>query len=234
MKRIVYLLCCILLSVALFSTTANAAYDPTNSGIKYHELQKYFFVNSDKITEVPTEVQEAWDEIGVSLMNLFETERTTIYYTSGVSPETRKDSDGNYFNGRYVDASTVIYTGKYKSYGYAERPGRIYLYSDVKSSDTVIHEYGHALYDIYQYRVGYKNGFADTWAEIYEANKDSLSKYDTMAKNNVLVNEYEGFAEAFRIFKNDSEYLSNNNRRVYSFMFDTINEASKFRFSKNK
>lgn len=229
MKKLNLLLAISVLSIAI-PLKVNA-YDPTNSGIKYSELQDYFYVNDSTINDVPTEVQEAWAELGL-INKLFKKERTSIYYTSGVALKERVTDDGVYFDAKYISAKTTTMIGESGSYGYAERPGKIYLYSDVKDSETVIHEYGHALYDIYLYRVGYKNKFKDKWLEIYDANKKTLSKIDKSAKENVLENEYEGFAEAFRLYIIDPEALSKSHRRVYSFMNSIISEACRFNYSR--
>ena len=206
------------------------AYDPTNSGIEYTEFQDYFYTNSSKMTDIPDEVQEAWEKLGNTKL-LFDRERTTIYYTYGVPLKDRITDDNVYFDARYVMANTARYIGE-TSYGYAEKPGRIYLYSDVKSPGTVIHEYGHALYDIYSYRVGYKNKFREKWQKIYEDNKKSLSEFDKVSSENVLINEYEGFAEAFRIYIYDPEQLSKSCREVYSFVNDISSQANSFRYSR--
>jgi hypothetical protein len=224
----------LLLAITILSITIPLkvnAYDPTNSGIKYSELQDYLYINDSSIKTVPAEVQEAWDDLG-SVTRLFEKERTTIYYTSGVALKERVTDDGVYFDAKYINAQTATHVGKSGSYGYAERPGRIYVYSDVRDSETIIHEYGHALYDIYLYRIGYKNKFMDKWLEIYDSNKKSLSKIDKSTKENVLVNEYEGFAEAFRLYIVAPEVLSKSNRRVYSFMDSIVTEACRFNYSR--
>lgn len=229
MKKLNLLLAISVLSIAI-PLKVNA-YNPANSGIQYKELQDNFYVNDLSIKTIPDEVQEAWDDLGL-VNKLFEKEHTTIYYTSGVALEKRTIDDGGYFDAKYINAKTTTYIGKSGSYGYAEHPGEIYVYSDVKNPETVIHEYGHALYDIYLYRVGYKNKFKDKWLEIYDANKKTLSKMDKIAKENVPVNEYEGFAEAFRLYIIDPEALSKSNRRVYSFINSIVTEACRFNYSR--
>ena len=226
MKRIIpflFLICFMLTSINV------KAYDPENSGFKYYELQKRVYVNSDKITEIPTEVQEAWDEIGSYYMKMFEREKTTLYYTTGVSLSQRYTDDGVNYDGLYIKAQTVYTVKIRRKYYHPERGGKIYVYSDVKSADTVIHEYGHAAYDIYRYRIGFFNDFDDTWEEIYDKNKDILAKYDKISSVSVPLDSEEGFAEAFRWFVKDPESLNKKSRRVYTYMLEVMQKAGKFR-----
>lgn len=208
----------------LSGITVKASYDPDNSGLKYHELQSSFYTNSDQITEIPKEVQEAWDRIGADCMAIFEREKTEIYYTSGVSSDQRVDEEGTHYNGRYTPTKLIAVAKLTKKYLHPEVPGKIYVYSDVVSVETIIHEYGHAIYDIYLYKFGVDNGFAEIWEGVYNRNKDVLATYDEKSGINVPIDAREGFAESFRLLINDPDKLYNNNKEVYIFMHEALKQ----------
>lgn len=226
MKKLLFIIP--LIASIVFSSTVYA-YDPENSGIEYRELQEYFYVNDDSISEIPEEVQEAWDSMKFYMM-IFEKERTTVYYTSGIDPDERY-MDNEYYNGYYASAKTEYVTGAKGSHGRAVRPGKIFLYADANNSNTTIHEYGHALYNIYHYRVGYRNKFADNWSKIYGKERKALIKYDNQSSYAAQKGKpHEGFAEAFRIYVVDSTWLWKNCPDTYDFMKKTISETKKFDF----
>lgn len=206
------------------------AYDPANSGFKYYEVQKRFFSNKESLKEIPSEVQEAWDEIGDTYMDVFYREKTTIFYTFGVKSKDRYDKDlATYYEGKYYPANIIFTpTKKGRKYYSPQRGGMIYIYSDVKSKDTIIHEYGHAMYDIYYYRIGFSTGFEETWEEIYKKSKKSLAKYDYRTSYIVPDSPREGFAESFRLFIENPDLLNQRNKRVYDFMLKVCQEVVDF------
>ncbi len=118
---------------------------------------------------------------------------------------------------------------------YIKDPGKIEYYSNAEnfSPSAVIHEYGHMV-DWYatpvrgRYR-GYINGISGTseWKQIYEQNKDALSAVDEIARENVYINEQEGFAEAFRLSVLMPDRMAEDFPDVYWFVSKSINKYYK-------
>lgn len=128
---------------------------------------------------------------------------------------------------KYDKANGNVYYGTIKS-GWTE----YYSNSNVIFPESVIHEVGHHIDWI---SVPLSNVYKDTtcgisdsfeWTSLYNENKDKMSEIDYLASKNTNINKSEGFAEAFRLFCEKPEILSNICPDIYYYLENIVTEYS--------
>ena len=119
---------------------------------------------------------------------------------------------GEYIAGESIEAKFPVGY----NYGNKERP---------TFKKIFFHEVGHFLDDI-NYNGTFKYSSCYAWRKLPKKEREAISGYDNLSNQNTYNNQ-ELFAEAFKVYMLDAEYLKENAPKAYKIIENAIAEAAK-------
>lgn len=119
---------------------------------------------------------------------------------------------GEYIAGESIEAKFPVGY----NYGSKERP---------TFKKIFFHEVGHFLDDI-NYNGTFKYSSCYAWRKLPKKEREAISGYDSISNQNTYNNQ-ELFAEAFKVYVLDAEYLKENAPKAYKIIENAIAEAAK-------
>lgn len=122
---------------------------------------------------------------------------------------------GEYLAGEFIEAKFPIGYTEHSTKGKQKPTFRKIFF----------HEVGHFLDDI-NYNGTFKYSSGNAWRKLPKKECAAISEYDNMSAQNSY-NDRELFAEAFKIFILDPDYLQDNAPNAYQIIEKTIAEATK-------
>ena len=165
---------------------------------------------------------EAWNKLPESVQHLILKRQTPIKLGlkskhSGCDMISRDGNSyfakkmGEYVAGEYIEAKFP--TG--------------YLANSEKPTFEKIffHEVGHFLDDI-KYNDTFKYSSGNAWRKLSKKERTAIAEYDNMSEQNTYNNQ-ELFAEAFKIYMLDPDYVQGNAPKAYQIIEKAIAEAAK-------
>lgn len=166
---------------------------------------------------------DAWNQLPESVQHLILKRKTPIKLglKSKNSGYDSMSNDGNnhlakkmgeYIAGESIEANFPT--------GYSSRNKRKPTFEKI-----FFHEVGHFLDDI-NYNGTFKYSSSNAWRNLPKKEREAISGYDNMSSQNTYNNQ-ELFAEAFKIYIVDAEYLKDNAPKAYKIIENAIAEAKK-------
>ncbi len=227
MKRFISLLACsIILGLNLLSISSYA-YSPTESSYKQIPSTIFWYSGNDTCHELSM-AEFIRNEMPGYLYDIFQQEGVKIYLSSNVNKIDRQYEFG-YYDGLTYSASVVynsanmVVTGKNSEVS-------IYLYDNASDTSVYMHEFGHALDYLSEYITGTYKGskpisHSTEWQALYKKYSGVMGMCDSYSSFNVPLGEEEGFAEAFRMYYYQPEYLKEHCPIVYLFVEEQIEKC---------
>ena len=138
----------IIFSFMLFTLQVSAAYNPDESGIVYTQIAgtPYYVNNANYNVNPFNAVVGQLNYISPQLRALFRQEGVKLYYTEGVSRESRP--------GNALTGSAIVRLGSNNKVLGIDRRVRVYVYDNMQDNSVVVHEYGHVMDRVASYITG--------------------------------------------------------------------------------
>ena len=166
---------------------------------------------------------EAWNKLPESVQHLVLKRKTPIKLglKSKNSGYDMISQDGNSYlaikMGEYVAGESI--EANFPT-GYSSRDERKPTFKKI-----FFHEVGHFLDDI-NYNGTFKYSSGNAWRKLSKKERTAIAEYDNMSDQNSY-SDRELFAEAFKIFILDPDYLQDNAQNAYQIIEKAIAEATK-------
>lgn len=216
MKKILNILC-LLFVLILCLTTAYAEKTPLEMPAELTELVEINHAYDEVIEFGEQTFLKMWNKMPEQFQELLIKRKTTIqigFSTRQTASENGEISQVRRVLGQYIPGNTIE----------AKIPlGEKAFHSDLTFDDVFYHELGHYVDDI-DHNGSFKFSNSKTWKKIPKSEIKMIKEYDHQSWQNSYNNQ-ELFAEAFKIYMLEPEYLIKNAPKTYKVIENAVTET---------
>ncbi len=166
---------------------------------------------------------EAWNKLPEGVQRLILKRKTPIKLglkSKNSGYDTMSQDGNNYLAKKMGEYVAGEYIEAYFPTGYSARNKRKPVFENI-----FFHEVGHFLDDI-NYNDTFKYSSSNAWCKLSKKERAAIAEYDNMSYQNNY-NDREIFAEAFKIYIINADYLKENAPKAYQIIENAIAEAKK-------